>query len=85
MGEVCTRPSLLQILLEEEDLLIEIIENGMSDTINITQEPALSNERFKDYFCCENILVLVYLREVVFYNWKQRQVLDTEKVCLEQG
>ena len=69
------------MLLEEDDLLIEIIENGTSEQINITQEKQLPNDKFQDFFCCENILALVYPRECVFYNWKQREVLLVEKVC----
>ena len=69
------------MLLEEDDLLIEIIENGTSEQINITQEKQLPNDKFQDIFCCENILALVYPRECVFYNWKQREVLLVEKVC----
>jgi len=61
-------------------LIIEVIENGQSEMINITQEKALPKEKFQDYFCCENILALVYPHECIFYNWKQREVLLVEKV-----
>lgn len=61
-------------------MVVEIIEGSEESVINLSKEKDLSCGQLQDFFCCKHFLALLYPRQCVFFNWKQREVLLTVKV-----
>lgn len=63
-----------------EALLVEIFDGDSHKIIPLGGVQGLPADTLQDYYCCDNILALLYSKCCVFFNWKKSEILNTEKV-----